>query len=145
MAAPRVVYRTTAMAMVPRVRVLTDVSAFYGVTNADIIAIGDQVRAGELYNLFSTFVGDEPGMPEFGCDIPKRAFQPINGRLAQQMITDAYLSARRWVTDAPVVPGACSIIAMPGHRVAGIVVGYRFQGDTWHLPVHLVEIGEGNE
>ena len=138
--AGNIVYRTTSFPLVPRSRVITDVSAFYGTTNAEILAQDSDVVAGMLYNLLTTIVGDEPFLPTFGCDLPLRVFEPINAKLLNEMFLDVYMTTKVWLPELGVSQNTCVAVAGASNRLAGVVIAYAYAGAAWSLPIDIVSL-----
>jgi phage baseplate assembly protein W len=133
---------TTAVSLVPLSdsQRVTDVSAFYGITGNDaVMTYGSDAIGGEIFNVFSTLVGDEPFEPTYGCDLPLRVFEPnipITQMLCRQ---DVYFAARNWVPHAQVNDGQTQVVADASNRMVAVDVAFAFGGKSWSvsLPLNL--------
>jgi phage baseplate assembly protein W len=134
-------YRTTSAPLTPRTRRLSDFSAFYSITNADFIAVGDDAVSGFIYNVLSTLVGDEPFLPTYGCDLIKRTFEPLTAVLHQELMLDVSMALEKWVPQVRVDTSRSTVLLLSGNRVAGVEVAYQYAGSWWVLPVQTVQLG----
>ena len=116
---------------------MSDVSAFYGVLSSPILATDNDVIGGELYNLLSTFVGDDEMNPTYGCNLPKRLFEPITPSIIHLCLSDVADSVRLWVPQINVVLGQCFVLANAGQRMIGVGVAYQYAGAGWLQQVDL--------
>lgn len=129
---------TSATLLIPQPQQLTDVSAFYGITgNDNIIAVGSDAIGGELFNVFSTLVGDETFEPTYGCDLPLRVFEPITAQVQMQCRQDVYFAAKNWAPHAQVNDSQTNAYANASNRVVGVEVAFAYGGKPWSLSVPL--------
>ena len=124
--------------LVPK-RVRTDVSAFYGFAGAEILAYDSDVIGGELYNVMSTLIGDDVMNPTYGCNLPRRVFEPVTAALEQLCIQDVVFAAQEWVPQVTVDMRQTIVYADAGRRLVGVAVAYAYGGAGWLQPVALAQ------
>jgi hypothetical protein len=72
----------------------------------------------------------------FGCDLPKRVFEPFTAKVEAQCISDVD-DAAKWMEHVTVNPSQTTVSVTPDKRVAGIEVAYSFAGASWLVGVSL--------
>jgi phage baseplate assembly protein W len=133
---------TTATLLTPKPGSYVDVNAYYGTVSGDPLATDAYAASGELYNVMSTLIGDEPFEPTFGSNLPLRVFEPITPGLDALLVQDTYVAGKAWLEPRiKVVLAATEGIAAADQRVAGVSVGYQFDGGVWVQDIHLTRIG----
>jgi phage baseplate assembly protein W len=140
-----VVPTTSARTLIPQPNALVDISGFFGIFGASpVLVYNADVAAGELFNVMDTLVGDEYFEPLFGCDLPKRVFEPITATVEQRCLMDVFLAARDWTPHIPVDLSKTGVYATADQRVVGVFIGYQFAGASWKVDVALSAALSGN-
>jgi phage baseplate assembly protein W len=135
---------TYAQTLVPTTLPLTDISAFYSITGAPLMAYGADAIGGDIYNVLSTIVGDEVFEPTYGCDLPLRVFEPINARIELLCQQDVYFASRNWVPQAQVSTSQTTAYANADNRLVGVEVAYAYAGASWTVGTPLTRAFSGN-
>lgn len=75
-----------------------DVNTNYGENRAAFLIPDIQVINNQLYNLFTTYIGEADYEPEYGSTLPHRLFDLLPGT-ALLLQNDLFMSVRRWMSD----------------------------------------------
>jgi phage baseplate assembly protein W len=122
---------------------LTDVSVTYGISSLQPLSFDEDVVAGEIYNVLSTLVGDEPWDPTYGSNIPLYAFAPFTPALEQRAVTDVYLALKTNVPQVSLSMSDTALLVSPDNRVLGITVGVRFRSRFFTVNLDLSGVYSG--
>ena len=134
---------TVASTLTRKSNVLSDVSAFYGLSGNPIMAYDSDVAGGEIYNVMSTLEGDECFEPTYGCDLPLRLFEPMTPSVLSKCQNDVFQAGRDWVVHAAVSERQTVAYADASNRVVGVEVAYQFAGAGWTVSVALSQAFSG--
>lgn len=129
----------TAQTLIVPTMNLVDISAFLGVSDALILALDNDAVAGELYNVMTTLVGDDVMNPTYGCNLPRRVFEPITAALEAICLQDVLFAAQEWVPQVQINMQQTIVYANAGYRLVGVGVAYQYAGAGWLQPVVLAQ------
>lgn len=123
--------------LTPTALVLSDVSVTFGVQSTQPLSYDAEVVAGEVYNVLSTLVGDEPMEPLYGSNIPLYAFALFTSATEQKALTDVYRALKTNVPQVSLSMADSSLLVSPDNRVLGITVGIRFRDEFFTVSLDL--------
>jgi phage baseplate assembly protein W len=116
---------------------LSDISVAYGISSQQPLSFDEEVVAGEVYNVLSTRIGDEPWDALYGSNIPLYAFALFTPAVEQKALTDVFRALKTNVPQVTMSMADSQLLVSPDSRVLGISVGIKFQDKLFTVNLDL--------
>ena len=101
-----------------------DVNTNFRINNLDILVPGSLAIANQIINVLSTYIGERTFEPEFGSNLPKYLFEPIDDITSWRMETDIFGALARWVPRIQVLQNLTRVIPLPQQAMYSVSISY---------------------
>lgn len=128
---------SAAKPLVPVIGRLIDVNYLYSVTNYHLLTSGMEVVAGEIFNVATTLVGDEPGDPLYGCNLPLYVFEMFTERVEQLIFLDLYTALQRNVPHVTLDLPRSHLFVSKESRIVGIQIAARMGDELFTTEINF--------
>jgi phage baseplate assembly protein W len=120
---------TNALPLTPTLNRLVDINYSYSIGPSDqILSVGEEVIIGDVFNVLSTYIGDEPGNPTYGSNLPKYVFELFTAAVEQRALLDVYTALKNNIPQLTLSISNTNLFVSPSNRIVGIAVGLQFEG-----------------
>ncbi len=125
-----------ALPLIPSLNRLTDINYSYSFGSSDIIiSEAEAVIIGDVYNVLTTFIGDEPGNPTYGSNLQKYVFSLFTEAVEQLCLLDVFNAFKANIPQFQMSLPNSHVFVSSANRIIGISVGVIINGRV--IPVEI--------
>lgn len=107
-----------------------DVNPRYLVKDSDVIKSGLNAINSSLENIFGTSRGERTFIPQFGSDLTRLLFEPINDETAQNIFFELMNNIEEWEPRIIVEPTESYVRPIPDHNLYEVMITYRLRDNV---------------